>query len=143
MPKKNPKNLRQAMEFDLEKNLCEVKEILLQVDHEFFSACQFQADPCWFSKYRVIVSMPLMYPNMDFVHPVHKKDLHFKIRCRVNEHSFAITDDGYIGEKFQSLGYYGFTTAAFTVSYHKKELGRRLKVWYALFRAVLPLIGVK
>lgn len=127
----------------------QVKDILLRIDHEFFTACKYEADPGYFPEYGsywprycVIVSMPLMYPNMDFVHPVHKKDLHFKIRCRVNEYSFGITDDGYIGHKFQSLGYYGLTTYAFEVQYHKKGLQKRLQVWYDLFRSVVPLIGV-
>lgn len=135
---------------EIETNLfTEIKEILLQVDHEFFSACRYEPDAGYFREYgsywpsyHAIVSMPLMYPNMDFVHPVHKKNLHFKIRCRVDEHSFGITDDGYIGMKFQSLGYYGFSTYAFEVDYPKKGLQKRLQAWYDFFNAVVPLIGV-
>lgn len=123
----------------------QVKDILLRIDHEFFSACQYKTYPfhSFFFDYRVIVSLPLLYPNMDFVRQEHRQDEHFKIRCRVNEYSFGITDDGYIGHKFQSLGYYGLTTYAFTVKYHKKHLNARLKTWYKLFRSVVPLLGVK
>lgn len=89
-----------------------------------------------------MVSLPLLYPNMDFVHPDHRKDQHFKIGCRMYQNSFSMTDYGYIGQKYQSLGYYGLDTYAFTIKYHKKYLDQRLDTWYKLFRSILPLLGV-
>lgn len=126
-PGKNPKNIAEALKLELERNLREVKEILLKLDHEFFNGCTYEADPNGFSKYRVIVSMP-------FIDPI-------KIRCRVNEYSFSSTDDGYIGMKLQALGFYGFFTDSFTVHYHKKDLYKRLKIWYDLFKTIVRLLG--